>query len=81
MTTTELKKPPPFRLVERAQMQNGLVPHPGVVDKNLVGITQKQGVPAPYQDPQPMVTVPGRLSTHNFWLQNTAGVESVKRNF
>ena len=31
----ELKRTHPSRLVGRAQMQNGLVPHPRVVGKNL----------------------------------------------
>ena len=41
-------------------MQNGLVPHPRVVDKNSGGISQEQGVLAPHQAPQPRVPVPGR---------------------
>ena len=39
LTTTELKKPHPSRLVGGAQMCSGLVPHPCVLDKNLGGIS------------------------------------------
>ena len=39
LTTMELKKPHPSRLVEGAQTQNRLVPHPYVVDKNSGGIS------------------------------------------
>ena len=49
LTTTELKKPHPFRLAGGVQTRNGLVPHPCVVDKNLGGISQERGVPAPHQ--------------------------------
>ena len=41
LTTTELKKPPPSRLVGNADAQIGLVPHPHVLDKNLGGIPQE----------------------------------------
>ena len=34
LTTTELKKPHPSKLVGGAEMQIGLVPHTSVVDKN-----------------------------------------------
>ena len=57
----ELKKTHPSRLVGEAETQNGLVPHPSVVDKNLEGISQEHGVPAPHQaNPQPRVPMPGR---------------------
>ena len=35
-------------------------PHPHVVDKNLGGVSQEQGVQAPHQAPQPGVPVPGK---------------------
>ena len=38
-------------------MQNGLVPHPRVKDKNLGGIPQEGGVPAPHKASQPRVPV------------------------
>ena len=41
-------------------MQNRLVSHPCVVDKNSRGISWEQRVPAPHQDPQPRVPVPER---------------------
>ena len=34
-------------------MQNGLVPHPHVVDKNSGERSQEQRVPAPHQAPSP----------------------------
>ena len=37
-----------------------LVPHPHVVDKNLEGVSEEQGVPAPHQAPQPRDPMPGR---------------------
>ena len=37
----KLKKPHPSRLVGEAEMWNGLVPHPRVVDKNSGGIFQE----------------------------------------
>ena len=56
----ELKKPHPSRLVGGVEMQNRLVPHPRMVDKNSGGISQEQEVPATHQDPKTMVPVPGR---------------------
>ena len=47
----DLKKPHSFRLVGGAEMKNGLVPHPHVVDKNLGGVDQEQGVPTPHKGP------------------------------
>ena len=51
LTTMELKKPRPSRLAGGMQAQNGLVPHPHVVDESLEGIYQEWGVPAPHQFP------------------------------
>ena len=53
LTTTELKKPHPTRLVGGAHMQSRLVFHPHVVDKNSGGISWEQGVPAPHQGHSP----------------------------
>ena len=39
LTTMELKKPYPSRLIGVVQTQNWLVPHPTVVDKTLGGIS------------------------------------------
>ena len=60
LTTTQLTKPHPSRLVGGMEMQNRLVPHPCVVDKNLGGISQERGGPIPHQAPQPRIPVPGR---------------------
>ena len=65
-TTTELQKPCPSRLVGGMRTQNRLVPHLGVVDKNLRGIPWEQGVPAPHQ-----------VSSYNFLnplMQTTSGL-------
>ena len=51
LTTMELKKPHPTRLVGRVKLRNWLVPHPHVVDKNSGGISQEPGVPAPHEAP------------------------------
>ena len=61
LTTMELKKPHPSRLAGGVQTRKGLFPHPHVVDKNLEGVSEEQGVPAPHQAPQPRVPGPGRL--------------------
>ena len=64
----ELKKPRPSRLVGGVETQNRLVSYSHVVDKNSEGISQEQGVPAPHQDPQPRVPVPGReVPTTSGW--------------
>ena len=60
LTTTELKKLHPFRLVGGVETWNGLVPHPCVVDKSSGGISQQQGVIAPHQASQPRVPVARR---------------------
>ena len=77
LTTTELKKPHPSRLVAGVETRNRLLPHTCVVDKNSGGISWEQGVPAPQQEPQPRVPEPGRLSPHNSWLQNPARMDWV----
>ena len=58
LTTPELKKPHPSRLVGGAQMRNRLASHPCVGDENSGGIFQEQGVPATHQAPQPRFSVP-----------------------
>ena len=60
-------------------MWNRLVSHPHVVDKNLGGLSWEQGVPATYQVPTPGFR-DKKISPHNFWLQKSAGIESVKEN-
>ena len=59
-------------------MQNGRAPHPHVVGKILGGISQEQGAPAPHQDPPAQSSSAKKISPHNFWPQNPAGIESVK---
>ena len=56
LTTMELKKPHPPRL-GGVEMQNGLIPHPCVVDKNSGAVSWERGDPVPHQAPQPMVPV------------------------
>ena len=53
LTTMELEKPHPPRLVGGAQMAYGLVPHPRVVGKHSGGISRERGVRAPHQAPSP----------------------------
>ena len=61
LITTELKKPHESRLVSRAELERD-DSHPHVMDKNLGGISQEQGVPALHQAPKSRipVLVPGR---------------------
>ena len=73
----ELKKPHPSRLVGGAEIQNGLVPYPHVVDKNLGEISQEQGVPAPHQALAQSFSA-RKISPHNFWLQKLSGTELVE---
>ena len=73
----ELKKPHPSRLVAGVKMQNELVPHLCMADKNLGGISQEQGVPTAHQVPKPRVPVP-EDKPHNFWLQKPVGTESLE---
>ena len=49
----ELKKPHPIRLVGGVEIWNGLVLYPREVGKNLGGISQERGVPAPHQATSP----------------------------
>ena len=77
LTTTELKKPHPSRLVGGAQTQNWLVLYPHVVDKNSGGIYREQGVPAPHQAPSQQSSA-RKVSPHNFWLKKPSGIESVE---
>ena len=74
----ELKKPHPPRMVVRAQMQNRLVPHPRVVDKNSGGISQEQGLLAPPQGPSAQVSSARKKSPHYFWMQKPVGTELVE---
>ena len=58
MTTTELKKPHPSRLVGGTEKWTGFAPHPRVVDKNLEGYLEneesKPHTNSPAQD-QPLI--------------------------
>ena len=78
LTTTELKKPHPSRLVGRVDTWNELVQHPHVVDKNLGGISWEQGVPAHHPAPPAQDSSARKISPHNFWLQKSAGIELVE---
>ena len=51
LTTMELKKPHPSRLVGGEQTRSELVPHPHEMGKNSGGISQEQAGPAPHQAP------------------------------
>ena len=73
-----IKKPPPYRRVGGAQKWKELVSHPCVVDKNLGGIPEEQGVPALLQVPPAQDSSARKISPHNFWLQNPVGIESVE---
>ena len=78
LTTIELKKPHPSKLVEGAQMQNRLVPYSYVLEKNSGGISWEQGVPAQHQAPQHRVLVPGRKVPTTSGCKNPAGIELVE---
>ena len=60
-------------------MQNGLVPHPRVVDKNSGGISQEQGVPTPHQALKPKVPVPGRYVPTTSGCKNQQGLSWWKK--
>ena len=77
LTTVELKEPHSPRLVGGVQVQNRLLSHPHVANKNSGGLSWEQGVPA-HQALQPRVPVPGRYVPNNFWLQKPVGIESVE---
>ena len=47
-------------------MWNRLVPHSRVVDKNLGGIPEEQGVPALLQVPPAQDSSARKISPHNF---------------
>ena len=53
LTTAELKKPRPSRLVRGVEMWNTQVPHLHVLNKNLGAISWKRRVPATHQTPSP----------------------------
>ena len=54
-------------------MQNRLVPHPCVVDKN----SGERG-PSPITGPTTKGSSARKVSPHNFWLQKQVGIESVE---
>ena len=78
LTTTELQKPHPSRLVGGAQTQNRLVPHPHV-DKNSRGTSQAWGVPAPHQEPQSRVPVPERRAPTTSGCKNQGGLSQQNK--
>ena len=57
----------------RGTDMEGLVRHPCVVDKNLGGISQKQGVLVPHQRPHPRAPVPRR------YILKTSGCKNQQR--
>ena len=71
--TIELEKLPSLRLVGGVQTQNGLVPHPCVVDKNSVGKS-----PSPTPGPPAQGSSARKISPHDFWLQKRVGIEPVR---
>ena len=50
------------------------------MDKNSEGTSQEPGVPDPYQACLAQDTSARKISPHNFWLQNPAGIESVEED-
>ena len=57
-------------------MQNRLVPHPHVVDKNSEGLSRDQGVPA-LQAPSAQGSSARKISHYNLQLQKPGGIDSV----
>lgn len=78
LTTTELEKPQPSRLVGGARMWNRLVTHPCVVDKYLEWIVREPGVPT-HTSPPAQDSSARKISPHNFWLQKQGEIGG--RNF
>ena len=79
LTTIELKKPHPSKLVGGVQMQNGLVPHSHMVDTNLGGVSPDQGIPAPQQASQHRVPVPRRQVPTTSSCKNQQGLSWWKK--
>ena len=77
LTTTELNKPHPSRLVGGTQTWNGLAPTH--VDKNSGGM-DILGAKSPRPTPGPPAqdSRARKISPHNFWLQSPLGIESVE---
>ena len=76
LTTIDLKKPHPSRLVGGAETQNKLVPHVHEVDKNLdISGTRS---PSPSSGQSAQGTSVGKMTAPNFWLQKPAGIELVE---
>ena len=59
LTIMKLKNPYPSRLVRGAEMQNGLVPHPHMVDKNSEGVSWERGIPHQPHTSPPSPGFPG----------------------
>ena len=60
-------------------MWNGLISHPHVMGKNMEGLSQGLGVPAPHQAPLAQGSSASKISPHNFWLQNQQGLSQWKK--
>ena len=58
-------------------MQNRLVIHSCVVDKNSGGMSQEQGTPV-HTMPPSQGSSARKISPHHFWLQKPEGIESVE---
>ena len=74
LTTTELRKPHPSRLIGGVQTWNRLVPYPCVVNKNSGGISQERGVSDAHQAPLNPGSNARKRSPHNFWLRKSVGI-------
>ena len=77
LTTTELKKPHPSRLVGRVQSRMGWL------NTNVWGIKIWEGyLGARSTSPTPVPAAQGssarKISPHNFWLQKLAETEAVE---
>ena len=77
LTTTELEKPHPSRLVVGVQTQNGLAPHPleYKFERDIMGVRS----PRPAPGPPAQDSSARKISPHNFWLQKPVGIESVEK--
>ena len=58
-------------------MQNRLVPHPHVVDKNSEGLSRDQGVPA-LQAPSAQGSSARKINPQGFWLQKPVEIKSME---
>ena len=77
LTTMELKKSHPSRVVGGVQTQYRLVSHPHVVDKFRRDISGAKS-PSPTPGPSTQGSNVRKVSPHNFWLQKPVKIESVE---